>query len=246
MSSRTEHQDFREPIRPYGAASRVLVVLAAFICLASLDHERIRVQGQPTPSPAETLLKASEWEPSNLAEWQKRWAFYTPEKDSPREKTWTLQKGADNDGPTLICLGKPYGYLRTRAAHEDFEFQFQWRYPKDVNGNSGILVHTNEPDKIWPKAIQVQLHGPKAGSTFPLGGATSENTLEAKDISLPVNQWNTGVVTCRAGSISVTINGKKVGEITGCNPGKGFIALQSEGSEIHFRKLSVRKLAAEK
>ena len=39
------------------------------------------------------------------------------------------------------------------------------------------------------------------------------------------------------------INGIKLGEVTGCDPSKGAIALQSEGSEIHFRNLVVEELA---
>jgi hypothetical protein len=44
------------------------------------------------------------------------------------------------------------------------------------------------------------------------------------------------------GKLSVVINGKKAGEVTGCMPRKGAIALQSEGAEIHFRNVWVREM----
>lgn len=64
-------------------------------------------------------------------------------------------------------------------------------------------------------------------------------------LDLPVGKWHQCVLTCRSGNISVMINGAKLGEVTGCDPSKGAIALQSEGSEIHFRKLVVEVLSPE-
>ena len=55
---------------------------------------------------------------------------------------------------------------------------------------------------------------------------------------------NSNVVNLRAksGRVSVVINGKKVGEVTGCKPSVGSIALQSEGSEVHFRRIMLKPL----
>ena len=97
---------------------------------------------------------------------------------------------------------------------------------------------------IWPKGVQVQLHRPTAGSIFPSSGAKIDNALPAKDLSLPVNEWNTCVITSVGDRLSVSVNQKKVGEVTGCLPQKGAIGLQSEGSEIHFRRIKIRQLPA--
>jgi len=124
----------------------------------------------------------------------------------------------------------------------------EWMYPNDPNANSGILLFTTEPDKVWPKAFQVQLHRPEAGKVFPTpgSGAKSANTLSpATPLNLPVGKWHKCVVICRQGTISVMINGVKLGEVNGCNPSRGAIALQSEGSEIHFRNLVVEILPSE-
>ncbi len=178
----------------------------------------------------------------NANDFPKGWFFHSAENGTKLTDTWTAQKAEDNDEVFLKCAGKPYGYIRTLVGYENYDFGLEWKYPSDPNGNSGILIHTGEPDKIWPKAIQVQLHRPKAGSVFPIGGAKTSNMLDVKDLPLVLNKWHTCVISCRDGNISVVINGKKVGGVTGCTPRKGTIALQSEGSEIHFRKIWLKKL----
>ena len=141
-------------------------------------------------------------------------------------------------------MGKPFGYIRTAAEYDNYEFGLQWRYVDDPNSNSGILLHTSkEKDRIWPKSIQIQLHRPKAGSVFPTSEAQADNRLDVKDLELPLMEWNTCVVASLDGKISLTINDKKIGEVTGCVPSKGAIALQSEGAEIHFQKLWIRRTA---
>ena len=115
-------------------------------------------------------------------------------------------------------------------------------YPTDENGNSGVLLHMAPKDKIWPDSIQLQLHRPAAGSIFPSGDGKSENTLGVRDLSVELTKWNKCTIVSRGGKMTVEVNGKKVGEVTGCSPSRGRIALQSEGSEIHFRNIWIRKL----
>lgn len=177
------------------------------------------------------------------------WKFFSAKEGEKRENVWKIVKEKFNgkEESVLVCVGKPFGYLRTIKEYENYEFSLEWKFPTDANGNSGILVHTDKKnDKVWPKSIQVQFHGPKAGSVFPIEGAKTENVLEAMMNAKP-NEWNRCVVTCRKGTISVQMGkaGKKllkVGEVTGCMPAKGCIALQSEGSEVHFRRITLRKL----
>lgn len=178
----------------------------------------------------------------NAEKFPENWIFYSAEKDSKLSDTWKMETSASDQSPVLICGGEPFGYLRTEKEYENFEFSLEWKYTSDPNGNSGILIYTCEDDKIWPKSIQIQLHGPTTGSIFPSGGAKSDNTLDLKNMARPLNKWNKCVVTSRDGKLSLVINGKKVGEVTGCVPKRGAIALQSEGAEIHFRNIWLREL----
>lgn len=174
------------------------------------------------------------------------WKYFSGKRDAPLGETWKVRRDSNGDGLVLVCLGEPYGYVKTVEQFENFELGLEWKYPSDENGNSGILLFVDGEDKIWPTAIQVQLHQPVAGSTFPAGEARSDNELRTvPTLARPVNQWNECTVFVVDGRIEVSLNGKKVGEVTGCEPRRGAVALQSEGSEIHFRNLWIRSLPAE-
>lgn len=182
-----------------------------------------------------------------LKDFPKGWLHFSSEPASQLGATWQIPReqdaSKDPKDKVLICLGKPDGYIRTEKEYENFELGLEWKYPTDPNGNSGILLHTVEKDMIWPKSIQVQLHRPTAGSVFPSNGAKVDNPLPAKDLSEPVGEWNECVITSIEGKISVTLNGHKIGDVSGCMPQKGCVGLQSEGSEIHFRKIWIKPLA---
>ena len=177
------------------------------------------------------------------ADFPNGWSHHSAEKETKLNEVWKPVKGTEAANDELVCLGKPFGYLRTNKLYDNFEFRLEWRYPKEnANGNSGILIYTAKKDKIWPNAIQVQLHSPTAGSVFPSGKAEADNKLMVTDLSKPAGQWNSCVITSKAGRVTVMVNGKKAGEVTGCKPAKGGIALQSEGSEVHFRRIMLKSL----
>jgi hypothetical protein len=177
----------------------------------------------------------------------KYWHFYSADAKVRRDETFKIGVNGDPNEPILICVGKPFGYLRTVEIYQDYDFGFEWKYAKDPNGNSGVLIHTADDEKIWPKAIQIQLHRPTGGSIFPSGGAKSDTTLKldhslkGKESPIKEEGWNSCVISSYQGRVGVTINQKKQGEISGCDPSSGHIALQSEGAEIHFRKIWIRK-----
>lgn len=175
-----------------------------------------------------------------------QWVFVSGRKDAAISETWRIGVDEETKAPILICNGEPHGYLRTRAAFENFDLQLEWRFPKDPNGNSGILLFTSGEDRVWPVCLQVQLHQPELGAVFPIGGAKSANELPGVGVlAKPVNQWNRCDIHCRSGEATVTINGQLIGTVIGCNPLAGTIGLQSEGSEIHFRAISIREATRE-
>lgn len=170
------------------------------------------------------------------------WVFYSGKKGTRIEQTWIVDARSP-DGPVLICTGEPQGYLRTAATYSDFDFGLEWKYPTDENGNSGILLCTTGEDRIWPSAVQVQLHQPKTGSMYGSGGAVVEPEIETQNhFTRPVNHWNELVITSRGGRLTLTINGKRIGETQVQSSHIGSIGLQSEGSEIHFRRIWIRDL----
>ncbi len=224
-----------------GWASGV-VVLTCLACIATVRP--VLSEDEPSGSPQPGV---DEMQPVSLLSaptlTKNVWTFASSEKDAKLADTWEVQQ---SDGETiLVCRGEPYGYLKTTQVFTDFKFGLEWRYPVDVNGNSGVLLYTNSHDKdtVWPTAMQVQLHQPVCGSIFPSGAAKSDNEIrDVREFCKPLNQWNSCEITSTGGQLSVEMNGRKVGVVTGCQPDRGGIALQSEGSEIHFRRIWVKEL----
>ena len=178
----------------------------------------------------------------DLSKFPTGWVQYTADKKVPINQVWRVTPGNDQSDAVLMCTGEPHGYLRTEKKYQNFEFTMEWRFPNDANGNSGVLIHTGHEDKIWPSSIQVQLHGATTGSIFPLGSAMSANNLQVRDLSLTPQKWNKLGIKSQSGRITVSVNDRLLGEITGCTPTAGSISLQSEGAEIHFRKIQIREL----
>lgn len=174
-------------------------------------------------------------------ELDKRWKSILSDSMAPLSDVWKIVRETPEAEPLLVCVGKPKGFLMTLEQYSDFEMSLEWKIPSDENGNSGVLIYTQDEPRIWPTAIQVQFHQPKAGSIFPSGDAKSDNTSES-DLARPVGSWNECKIVSQMGRLSVEINGKKAGEITGAVPANGHIALQSEGAEVHFRRVRIRKL----
>jgi hypothetical protein len=156
------------------------------------------------------------------------------------------------DGEVRVS-GKPNGYFATRAIHHNYILKFEWMYERPeglasdakFRGNSGLLIHGQKPHKVWPKSIEVQLAHADAGHIFAIVGAKFQGKKDAaaqKRAIKPVGQWNEEEVTCRDGQVVCKLNGIEVARGQGAEPDRGFIAWQSEGGPIRFRKLAIKPL----
>ena len=160
----------------------------------------------------------------------------------------------------IICTGKPNGYIATTAEYENYTLKLKWRYPADIPaGNSGVLLHVQAEDKVWPQCIEAQLRSGRAGdfwlntppevklevdaARFDTADKTARHYFrEPKegDIEKPFGEWNEYVIDCNAGAITLTINGRKVNEGKNSTLKKGRIAFQSEGTIVHFKDVAIR------
>ncbi len=175
-----------------------------------------------------------------LADFGKTWTLFAAEEGVKVQEVWQVK----DEGTLLVCTGKPKGYLRTVGAYADYRLTFEFRYPMDPNGNSGVLLHGDGKDKIWPDGVQIQLHRPTAGSILPSGNRKTRFRVMA-GLELQPKTWNRCAIEVRKDRVEVTINGLSVGPLQYCDPAKGFIALQAEGSEVHFRNLMLQQFTPE-
>ncbi|MBX9581373.1 MAG: DUF1080 domain-containing protein [Gemmataceae bacterium] len=192
----------------------------------------------------------------DLAGWR---TFGRKEKDGPTAAIDSKDSWSVVDGE-LRCTGKPTGYLVTEKEYGDYVLRLKWRYPKDLKaGNSGVLVHCQKGDTVWPVCIEVQLRSGRAGDLWLQTAAEVKLEVPAdrrdaadktnrhiwrspKDeaVEKPFGEWNRYEITCRGGDITVAVNGRVVNGGTKGNLTKGRIALQSEGTEIHFKDIEIK------
>lgn len=241
----------------------VIFVLALFLATRSIAQDATpqptvasktvrpianKTQTEPRPAVAvddQSVPKKDEFERVDLLtdDLKQHWKVFSSAPATPDEPVWKVIREGDEKEIILVCSGEPKGFIYTTETFSEFEMTLEWKYPKDADGNSGVLVYMQDEPRIWPTSMQVQLHQPKAGSVFPGGDAMSDHSSEAEpDLARPVDTWNEGKIVSQSGRLSVEVNGKKAGEVSGAKPSTGNIALQSEGSVVHFRRIRLRKL----
>ena len=151
----------------------------------------------------------------------------------------------------IHCNGAAIGYLRTKQSYSNYVVTVEWRFVKVApkKDNTGVLVHMQLPDKIWPACIQNQGKSGRQGDLFVMSGVEcKEHMALGKDANTPVafagtanekaiGEWNTNVTVCTHNRVSTIINGKLLNEITACTVSSGFVGIQSEGADFEIRKI---------
>lgn len=171
------------------------------------------------------------------------WTFCMKDNADPKA-TWSVTNGV------IRCTGKANGYLRTTQVYSNYFLTVEWRFVKIAPkaDNTGILVHIQSPDAVWPQCVQVQGKHDHQGDLFLMGGAESKehqgksaNTplpLSGDSVEKPVGEWNTAETICLNHKVASFINSKLVNETSECTINSGFIGIQSEGAEIEIRTIA--------
>ncbi len=144
--------------------------------------------------------------------------------------TWSRRDGR------LVCSGKPNGFIRTDKTFENYVLEAEYMFP-GKGGSTGILLHTQQPDKVWPASIEIQIDHGLLGNFIKIGPVSFEGGKRAENREKPVGQWNHFEAVCRGDTIEFFANGKKVSEGKKCHPAQGTIGFQSEGVEVHLRNI---------
>jgi hypothetical protein len=139
----------------------------------------------------------------------------------------------------------------------------------DPGGNSGIFVWSQaipgEENRL-PDGVEVQMleldwvnlntrNGKKPpiayvhGELFGVGGVKTipdnprgERSKSIENRCKGKGEWNTYDVICVDGTIKLSVNGKFVNGISQSTQRSGYLCLEAEGAEIHFRNLKVVEL----
>lgn len=174
------------------------------------------------------------------------WTFVSQKTNLPAASIWSVTNGV------IRCLGKPNGYARTLQAYRDFRLHVEWRWP-EAAGNSGVFVHINPPDVVWPLCFEAQLLAGDAGELRLNGGARLASVTDPKVIAVrrrvtgtekPAGEWNEYDIVCRGNSISIRVNGVLQNEASGMSVDSGAIGLQAEGALVEFRNVYIEPVGA--
>jgi len=163
-------------------------------------------------------------------------------------ETWTVRNRI------IVCTGMPTGVLRTEKQYENYILELEWRH-MNKGGNAGLFIHSDDITAVgqpFTRSIELQIMDGNAGDMFSIHGATMTpdkphpkgwvRALPSEDRMKPTGQWNHYRVESRNGMATLAVNGKVVTRGFHLNPRKGYICLESEGSEAHFRNIRIREL----
>jgi hypothetical protein len=156
----------------------------------------------------------------------------------------------------LKCTGQSNGYLYRGDVYGNFVLALQFRFERPADlapgadgsfmGNSGYFVYLQPPHAIWPTGLEVQGHYQETGDVFqvPSGLDVDDNPdpSASEAARRPVGEWNDLTITSLEGSLAIELNGLLVNQSAPADLREGLVALQSEGAEIHWRDVRIKRL----
>jgi hypothetical protein len=176
--------------------------------------------------------------------------------------TWKVRDGL------LVSTGKPIGVMCSDKQYENFVLHIEWMH-LEPGGNSGVFVWSDTettPTNPLPNGVEVQMleldwpklhtrngvvppiayvHGEVWGvarvRTIP-DNPRGERSMSIENRALGRGNWNTYDVVAVDGVIKLAVNGKFVNGIRGSTQKKGYLCLEAEGAEIHFRNIRLLEL----
>ena len=173
------------------------------------------------------------------------------------QETWRVKDGM------IICSGNPIGVMRSERQYENFIMEVEWRH-MESGGNSGVFIWSEGTPfhgKRLTKAIEVQMleldwanqnnrtDDYVHGELFPTMDltATPDNPRGKRSKSVEKRckgkgEWNKYVIVAVDGTVKLSVNGKFVNGLRDSGRKKGYICLEAEGAEIHFRNIRILEL----
>jgi hypothetical protein len=166
-------------------------------------------------------------------------------------------------GGEIVTNGKPTGYLRTVKQYENFVLDFDWMHVREQGmANSGLFVWGDPLPAVgtgYTRGIEVQVlinyetdWATSHGDLFSIWGAKctpdrphpkgAERCLPSEKRVKGAGQWNHYKVIANDGVLKLEVNGKEVSGVSKSRPRKGYLALESEGAECHFKNITIQEL----
>lgn len=168
------------------------------------------------------------------------WTFSSPNQSN----TWSVKDGV------LANAGTPAGYIRTTRDYTSYVLKLQMRHLTD--GNCGVLLRVQAPDKVWPRSIECQGQRNSLGDiwnidAFPMktdpARTKGRHTVKLHPSNeKALGEWSDYEIELNKGDLTIKVNGLVQNTATECAEMPGKIALQSEGSQVEFRNITLTPL----
>ena len=167
------------------------------------------------------------------------WSFrLAPDSDAEADDVFDVEDGV------ITISGQPFGYMITDETYSDYKLHLEWRWVGDPT-NSGIFIHAEPIDAIWPRCAEVNLMNGRAGDMIASGGSSFEELQEGRFLrstvdsaEKPAGEWNTAEIICQGNHIQAYVNGTLMNEAH-FDRTEGHIALQSEGGPLEVRNVYI-------
>lgn len=196
----------------------------------------------------------------------KGWHIDVPAMDTDKDarNPFIIRNG------NLVSLGTPGGHLITDASFSNYRIELEYRFVGEP-GNCGALVHASKPRRLYamfPQSVEVQMKHKNAGDFWCIGENIEVPNMEKRrgpkenwgvdgkkarriknltgDMENELGEWNFMTIECLEDQVKVWLNGNMVNHGFNATATSGSFALQSEGSEVEFRKVmhqSIKKLS---
>ena len=151
---------------------------------------------------------------------------------------WSHQKSAGNSGvfvwvtpesiQSLTDKGKP-------GLPDGIEVQIlDHGYTERVKASGGKTDWFGTNGDVFPVRVKM--------TPFPPVSPNGQRSFPRKHLAKGHGEWNHYYIRAINGEVRLWVNGEEVSGGTGCDPSKGYLCLESEGSPIIFRKLRIREL----
>ncbi len=162
----------------------------------------------------------------------------------------------------LVTLGEPIGHIITDDEYENYRLHVEYRFTKGA-GNGGVMLHSSTlraVNDLFPQSLEVQMKHENVGDFWCFQediavpdmevrrgpkenwGSTADkqrNIPKLTDAENPAGEWNNLVIESVGDEVKVWLNETLVNYGYNSTSQKGKIALQSEGSEIEFKRVEL-------
>ena len=193
---------------------------------------------------------------------------FTPLFNGKNLDNWTEKQGAIGvwsvqDG-VMYATGGDTGWIQPPKKYKNFVLTCEWKMPE--GGDSGVIMGITDDsyDPSWD-GIQIQIRDDSCPAFINQPPSKVSGSIYAilpptKQMNKGVNEWNKFVVTRKDTRIKVEFNGETVIDVDtrdyrepflwGPNimpslydrPTEGYIGLQSHGTDVWFRNVSIKEL----